>query len=84
MEMTTCVSSCISGIIYRDRGAFFTESSLEMEIRCSMSHIWPHLGKLHYLRGGGGGILTKVVANVANHLDMTYVVVHDDECEGKN
>ena len=34
--------------------------------------------------GGGGGILTKVVANVANHLDMTYVVVHDDECEGKN
>ena len=43
------------------------------------------LGKLHYLRGGGGGgILTKVVANVANHLDKTYVMVHDDECEGKN
>ena len=37
-----------------------------------------------FTRWGGGGILTKVVANVANHLDMTYVVVHDDECEGKN
>ena len=33
---------------------------------------------------GGGGIYTKVVANVANHLDKTYVMVHDDECEGKN
>ena len=32
----------------------------------------------------GGGIYTKVVANVANHLDKTYVMVHDDECEGKN
>ena len=32
---------------------------------------------------GGGGIYTKVVANVANHLDKTYVMVHDDECEGK-
>ena len=31
----------------------------------------------------GGGIYTKVVANVANHLDKTYVMVHDDECEGK-
>ena len=31
----------------------------------------------------GGGILSKVVANVANHLDKTYVMVHDDECEGK-
>ena len=33
---------------------------------------------------GGGSIYTKVVANVANHLDKTYVMVHDDECEGKN
>ena len=36
---------------------------------------------------GGGGIYTKVVANVANHLDKTLVMVHDDdydECEGKN
>ena len=32
----------------------------------------------------GGGIYTKVVANVANHLDKTYVMVNDDECEGQN
>ena len=33
---------------------------------------------------GGGGILAKVVAIFANHTDKTYVMVHDDECEGKN
>ena len=43
-----------------------------------------HIREASLFTRWGGGILTKVVANVANHLDMTYVVVHDDECEGKN
>ena len=32
----------------------------------------------------GDGIYTKVVANVGNNLDKTYVMVHDDECEKIN
>ncbi len=43
------------------------------------------MGKLQNLRGGGGvSIYTKVVVNVANHLEKAFMMVHDEECEGKN
>ncbi len=32
----------------------------------------------------GVGIYKKVVVNVANHLEEAFMMVHDEECEGKN
>ena len=40
-------------------------------------------GSLFFM-GWGVGIYTKVAMNVANHLGKAFMMVHDEECEGKN